>query len=131
MLPGTEAQRRAQLHVDGGDVEVDQIWKAAERGAEGGAARPRGAAGRQDGARSRQGFGHRRASASGGRRGIHHIARSGQGQPALPVDPDVQILPVGQLAKPGHVTLELDSIKKKDASGWVSVTPSGEFQGCL
>lgn len=82
---------------------MDQIWKAAERGTEG-AARPRGAAGGQDGARSGQGFGHGRASASGGHRGTHHIAGAGQGRPALPVDPDVQILSVGQLAKPGHVT---------------------------
>lgn len=32
MLQGTQAERRPELHVDGGDVEVSEIWKWAERG---------------------------------------------------------------------------------------------------
>lgn len=94
---------------------MDQIWKAAERGTEG-AARARGVAGGQ-------GFGHGGASASGGRRGTHHIAGVGQGRPALPVDPDVQILSVGQLAKPGRVTLT----PIKEGCSWPG--PSDTFWG--
>lgn len=32
MLQGAQAERRPELYVDGGDVEVDEICKAAERG---------------------------------------------------------------------------------------------------
>lgn len=31
MLQGTQAERRPELYVDGGDVKVDKIWKSAER----------------------------------------------------------------------------------------------------
>lgn len=31
VLPGTQAERRPELYVDGGDIEVNQIWKLAER----------------------------------------------------------------------------------------------------
>lgn len=45
VLQGPEAQRRPQLHVDGGHVEVDQICKAAGVGLRGGGLGCHGSAG--------------------------------------------------------------------------------------